>query len=321
MVRFWKPFWQRALVGLTVRTGGRRQQGRVRPAVEALEDRLVPASFTPDQLNMAGQYMLELINRARANPTAEVARVAADAQTLGILTPAEAASFSLNDGLAPGTISTDAKQPLAPNADLLGAIEGHLTTWLKVYDQTYKQNIHDGLGDGTRQQCLQQAGFNPNVEFWGENLGDHRGSAPAGFSLNDRAGLQRTVDWIYEHLFVDRDVLPGTQGTHRMAFLDPNYQEVGSGVVAGVVPPGNQDASQDLVLLGQDFIGNLAGVGQTKPFLTGTVYADANNNHFYDIGEGKKGVTITVTQGTTVIATTDTALFGNRSRGSGEGKS
>ena len=43
------------------------------------------------------QYLLELINRARSDPGAEAAR-------LGI---------SLNQGLSPGTISGDAKQPLA----------------------------------------------------------------------------------------------------------------------------------------------------------------------------------------------------------------
>ena len=47
----------------------------------------------------AEQYFLELINRARANPAAEAAR-------LGI---------SLNEGLAGGTITASAKPPLAFN--------------------------------------------------------------------------------------------------------------------------------------------------------------------------------------------------------------
>ena len=50
------------------------------------------------------QYMLELINRARADPLAEAAR-------LGV---------GLNEGLPPGRISPDAKQPLAAN-DMLNA--------------------------------------------------------------------------------------------------------------------------------------------------------------------------------------------------------
>jgi hypothetical protein len=50
-------------------------------------------NLTPEE-----QLMLELINRARANPVAEASRDGID----------------LNEGLAPGTISAAAKQPLAP---------------------------------------------------------------------------------------------------------------------------------------------------------------------------------------------------------------
>ena len=49
------------------------------------------------------QLLLELINRARTFPLAEAAYYGID----------------LNEGLAPGTISNSAKQPLAPNASLL----------------------------------------------------------------------------------------------------------------------------------------------------------------------------------------------------------
>jgi hypothetical protein len=55
------------------------------------------------------QYILELINRARANPGAEAARLGID----------------LNQGLAAGTISTAAKQPLAFNPLLIDAARGH----------------------------------------------------------------------------------------------------------------------------------------------------------------------------------------------------
>src|SRR4051812_36432660 len=48
------------------------------------------------------QLMVELINRARANPAVEAARLGID----------------LNEGLSAGTISTAAKQPLAINPNL-----------------------------------------------------------------------------------------------------------------------------------------------------------------------------------------------------------
>ena len=55
------------------------------------------------------QLMIELINRARANPTAEAALHGID----------------LNEGLAAGTISTAAKQPLAPHQSLTDAAGDH----------------------------------------------------------------------------------------------------------------------------------------------------------------------------------------------------
>src|SRR5438105_2361486 len=67
--------------------------------------RLMAADFpTP-----AEQYLVELINRARMDPSAEAAR-------LGI---------ALNEGLAAGTISTAAKQPLAINPNLTDAAGKH----------------------------------------------------------------------------------------------------------------------------------------------------------------------------------------------------
>src|SRR5213594_3728147 len=71
--------------------------------------RLLAADFpTP-----AEQYLVELINCARMDPSAEAAR-------LGI---------ALNEGLAAGTISTAAKQPLAINPNLTDAAGKH-SQWM-----------------------------------------------------------------------------------------------------------------------------------------------------------------------------------------------
>ena len=71
-------------------------------ATETLETRLL---LTVD-LTPLEQYFLELVNRARANPTGE-------AQRFGL--------SDLNQGLSPGTISASPKAPLAPNQLLLNA--------------------------------------------------------------------------------------------------------------------------------------------------------------------------------------------------------
>src|SRR5262245_58376639 len=107
----WLPKWWSGISHNRKTTSQRRRSVPLR--VEALESRDVLTAFTSLQLHEAGQYMLELINRARTDPAAEAAR-----PDYGI---------DLNEGLAPGTISADPKQPLAPNEWLLQTIEGHLS--------------------------------------------------------------------------------------------------------------------------------------------------------------------------------------------------
>jgi serralysin len=68
-------------------------------------------------LNAIEQYLLELINRGRLDPSAEAARY----------------GVSLNAGLAAGTIDASAKQVLAPNAQLETAATGH-SSWMLAHD-------------------------------------------------------------------------------------------------------------------------------------------------------------------------------------------
>src|SRR6478735_4975947 len=78
--------------------------------IEPLEPRRLFTAVSPSNLQ---QYMVELINRARANPTAEAARY----------------GISLNEGLPAGTISTAPKQPLAINRYLTDGARTH-SQWM-----------------------------------------------------------------------------------------------------------------------------------------------------------------------------------------------
>ena len=78
----------------------RRKQTTGFASFDSLEARLL---LTAPSMLENEQYMLELINRARANPSAEASRY----------------GIGLNDGLAAGTITTAAKQPLAPQQNLI----------------------------------------------------------------------------------------------------------------------------------------------------------------------------------------------------------
>ncbi|HMB96460.1 MAG TPA: CAP domain-containing protein, partial [Tepidisphaeraceae bacterium] len=98
------------------------------------------------------QYMLELINRARANPSAEAA----------------GDGIALNEGLPAGTISANAKQPLAFNTDLITSARGHSQFMLD--NQVFQHNGPGNTDPGTR---MQQAGYDfTGNSSWGENISD-----------------------------------------------------------------------------------------------------------------------------------------------------
>src|SRR5205085_86105 len=115
--------------------------------IEPLEPRRLFAAVVPTNLE---QYMVELINRARANPTAEAARYA----------------IALNEGLPAGTISTAAKQPLAINPNLTDGARKH-SQWMIDTDVF----SHTGSGGSQPDDRMSAAGYTFRVPWsWGENI-------------------------------------------------------------------------------------------------------------------------------------------------------
>ena len=117
-------------------------------ALETLEPRSLFAAVAPTD---AEQYLVELVNRARANPTAEAARFGID----------------LNEGLAAGTISAAPKAPLAINPFLTDSARGH-SRWM-IDNDVFS---HTGAGGTSPMQRMQAAGyvFNPSSYAAGENI-------------------------------------------------------------------------------------------------------------------------------------------------------
>src|SRR5215218_3843830 len=115
-----------------------------RPA-ESLESRRLFAVALPTDYE---QYMLELLNRARANPSAEASR-------LGI---------SLNEGLPAGTITSTAKQPLAFNTNLIDAARKH-SAWM-IANDTFAHAGENNTDPGDRMTA---AGYDFSGTWgWGE---------------------------------------------------------------------------------------------------------------------------------------------------------
>jgi len=211
--------------------------------------------------------MLQLVNRARANPAAEAALDGID----------------LNEGLSPGTITTNAKPPLAFSAYLLASARGH-SLWMLAND-TFSHYETNSLGKTNDPgERMTAAGYVFSGAWtWGENIAweGYTGPPPP---------VAPTVESEEEGLFVDSDE-PGRG--HRLNILHATFLEIGIGVETGVFAQGGDNYNS--VMITQDFAESEASPG---PFLVGVVYRDNDGSGFYSVGEGSAGVTVTPASGT-----------------------
>lgn len=205
------------------------------------------------------QYLLELINRARLDPLAELARYNA-AVAAGIYDGN--ALSSLNDGLAPGTISAAALQPLAPNESLNSAAASHSLHMLNV-----DQFAHSGIGNGDPGSRATAAGY--NWTFIGENIS---WSGTTG-TVNQLAFLEQQHFGLFE------------SSGHRANTHNGTFSEAGLGAEVGQFTAGN--------VWNASMLTELFGDRGSRFYLTGVTYNDLNGNRFYTPGEGlSKGVSV-----------------------------
>jgi uncharacterized protein YkwD len=152
-------------------------------------------------------------------------------------------------------------QPLAFDMRLIQAARDHSQD---MNNRAYfDHNTPEGIDPGQR---LTSVGF-PWVS-WGESLA-------AGFPTT-AAALQG--------LIVDAGIPDLGHRRHLLA-MDATFRpqgQVGVGIVNGSGPYGTY------------YTIDSAATANTRPFITGVVFNDANHNGKYDVGEGLGGVTITV---------------------------
>lgn len=187
------------------------------------------------------QYMLELTNRARQNPLAEAARY----------------NFDLNEGLQPGTISAEVKQPLAFNFDLIEAARDH-SQWMLDND-TFDHGGENGSRAGDR---IVAAGYELTGNWtWGENL------ALQLYSTNT-PDLTAFIELQHQSLL--------ESAGHRENIMNGNFHEIGIGTLTGEYEAFNALMSTQ----------NFAASGSLV-FLTGVAFDDSViDDDFYSVGEG-----------------------------------
>ncbi len=221
------------------------------------------------------QYYIELINRARATPSAEGVRLAT-ATDPNILSAY--AQFGVDLSVLQSEFNAiPIAPPLAPNASLTTAARGHSLWMLNNATQSHNET-NPNNDPGSR---ITAAGYSWTT--YGENV-----YAAATSTWYGHAGFE--VDW-------------GSGGTygmqnprgHRNSIHSTNYREIGVGVQLGTNGP-----SIGPQLVTQDF-----GKQTANPTLgTGVAYYDLNSNNFYDPGEGISGLTVNVSGVTTSYCNT-----------------
>ncbi len=161
------------------------------------------------------QFMLELVNRARMDPTAEAKRLGID----------------LNQGLASGTISAATKAPLAANALLTDSALAH-SRWMLNTD-TFS---HTGNNGSTPTDRMLDAGYALSGSWrTGENI-----------SFTGTTGtidLTAAIASQHEGLFLSAG--------HRANILGADFREIGIGQAAGVFTQSGTNYNASMVT--QDF--------------------------------------------------------------------
>jgi len=214
------------------------------------------------------QYYVELINRARANPTAEGIMLA-DTEHPNVKSAIDFFNVDLNMMKAEFALLPP-RPPLALNEKLTNAARGHTQFQFDTATQT-----HTGSGGSDVGDRIDAAGY--DLSTAGESV-----FTTAQDVFHGHAGFQ--IDWGNDGGAGGMQLNRG----HRMN-NHGNFREIGVGVILGNNTVGTKKAGPQVVT--QNFASALPN---NQAFVTGVAYYDVNANSIFDPGEGIGGLTVTV---------------------------
>lgn len=222
------------------------------------------------------QLFLELMNRARLDPSGEGDRIFADYGDKDV-------KGAVNYFLAqrPGVEFTRAENrdayrgytpqpPFAFNAAMIAAARAHTAAMLAADEQSHQLPGEGDLGDRLRDAGYDPVSFSESVFCFAKSM------------LHAHAGF--AIDW--------GQSVPGGSSRpslgHRNSLMNfdgsRDHVEVGIGV---------SDDSKPSTRVGPKLITiDFAQQAGSTRFVTGVCYSDRNSNGFYDVGEGLAGVRI-----------------------------
>ncbi|WP_323779805.1 CAP domain-containing protein [Thalassovita sp.] len=227
------------------------------------------------------QELLELINRARSDPSGEFDQLITDAATGAAVTTE--ITFALDyfsvdlDLLRSQLAAYGTVAPLAWNDSLSISATDHSELMIQ-----YDSQEHQLPGEASLLSRIVAAGYS-TANLVGENI-----YAYAYDAVFAHAGFY--IDWGY-----------GTGGMqdpagHRITILSANYTEVGISALTDTNPA---TAVGPLVVT-QDF----GARSDYQPMLVGAVIQDGDGDAFYDAGEGLGGISVWATDATGNVTVT-----------------
>ncbi len=224
----------------------------------------MPTHYVFGNPNGAEQLQIELLNRARANPTAEGIRLA---NSTDPVVQYYFSQLSVNLGLMQSEFASLTPQaPLAPNALLTNGARSH-SQWMYDAGQESYDELPDAPG-GSSSERLTAAGYPWSVST---EIIYAKSSSP-GFTH-----VAYEVDWA-----VDTDgMIPSRP--HRTLLHANSFREIGVGLLEGARAGLGPELNTEV----------LATQANAPVLATGVVYYDLNANNFYDLGEALPNVTIT----------------------------
>jgi serralysin len=243
------------------------------------------------------QLLLELVNRFRMAPAAEAALLTgagAQSDVLGAINFFGVSVSAFQSALA----ALSPVAPLAWNENLANSADGHNQAMITADEQTHQAAGEPGLGQRATNAGYSYSTLGENVFAFATNV------------VNAHAGF--IIDWGYDaEDYSGSTLLPnyrqlgdGMQDPagHRVNLINASYTEIGISLTG----ESNSATSVGPLVVTED-LG--ARFGYQAQFV-GVVINDLDHDHFYDVGEGLGGVTVTLRSGAATYVTTTWASGG-----------